>query len=166
LSKIFKDGNEQILRILYPGQILGYRSVLLQRPYGGTAITLKSSHLCAIPSDLFLRFVHENPKIAYEMMRQACEDLGTLQNRVAHMGYKNVVEKVAEALIYFSEHNSHERNVVEISREDLAQFMGIARETVSRVISEFKSERLIDVKGRRIILLNRESLYRLAHLYD
>ncbi len=162
------QGKEQILRIILPGEIVGYRSLIAETRYRASAIALMPSQVCIIPKDFFKQTLLKNPKVAMAMMQKLSSDLGRMQERLNQLVQKSVVERLAEALLILHQYNKEKygKDYIDISMKDLASFIGSARETTSRTLSEFKAENLIRTEGRKIYIVNPQKLEFIAHLYD
>lgn len=168
IIKIYKtgpDGKEQIIRFAKPGDIIAYRSVLSNEPACTTAKVLEDSSACFIPSDILLQLVKSNPNFALELVKLICQELGEANSYITDIAQKTVRERLAEVLLKLSsDFGLDEHNFLKISltREELANIVGTATESVIRLLSEFKSEKLIELSGRRIKIINRKSLEKIS----
>ncbi len=97
-------------------------------------------------------------------------ELKTAENRLADMAQKPVRERLAETLLILKEFFGLEADGItldiSLTREDLAHIVGTATETVIRFLSEFKHENLIDIKGRKIRIINALKLSKIANIFD
>lgn len=167
IIKVFKtgpDGKEQIIRFAKPGDIIAYRSVLSSEPACTTAKVLEDSTVCFIPSDILPRLVKSDPDFALELVKLICEELGEANSYITDIAQKTVRERLAEVLLKLSDDfglddNKHLR--ISLTREELANIVGTATESVIRLLSEFKSDRLVELNGRKIKILDRKGLEKL-----
>jgi CRP/FNR family transcriptional regulator, polysaccharide utilization system transcription regulator len=170
IVKVFKtgtEGKEQIIRFAKKGDILGYRSVIRKESACTSTIINEDAHLCYISAELLLRFVSQNPAFAMEITTMACKELGEANNFITEIAQKTVRERMAEIIIYLkNEFGVDEDNTLRISltREEIANIIGTATESGIRLLSEFKNDKLIELKGRRIKIINEAILRKTANL--
>lgn len=170
IVKVFKtgtEGKEQIIRFAKKGDILGYRSVIRKESACTSTIINEDAHLCYISAEMLLRFVSQNTAFAMEITTMACKELGEANNFITEIAQKTVRERMAEIIIYLkNEFGVDDDNTLKISltREEIANIIGTATESGIRLLSEFKNDRLIELKGRRIKILNEAILKKTANL--
>ncbi len=173
VSRMSSQGKEYILRISSPGDFLGYRALIGEEHYAASATVIEDAQVCFIPKADFLRTLHNNPAFFDRMMKSLCHELGVLEERVSDLAQKSVRERLAGTLIMLrdsyglEEENSDKRELIDLalSREDLASIVGTATETVIRLLSEFKSDGLISMEGKKIRVLDVKKLAREADFY-
>jgi CRP/FNR family cyclic AMP-dependent transcriptional regulator len=157
------EGKTLILRIAKPGEILGLMSVLSGKPYEVTAETIRPSQIAFIRRDDFLRFIAQHPEASAGIVKQlgsnynlACEQLRT----VGLSG--SAPEKLAKLLLEWSagakETNTGIRVTLPLTHEEIAEFIGSTRETVTRTLSDFRSRNLVTLKGSTLMISNRAGL--------
>ena len=170
IIKIFKtgfDGKEQIIRFAKPGDIIGYRSVLSNEPACTTAEVIEDCIICNIPATTLFHLVKTNGDFALELMQLTCKELGEANEYLTDIAQKTVRERLAEIILNLeSEFGSDEDSVLRITltREEMANLVGTATESVIRLLSEFKADRLISLNGRKIKILDKPGLKRIATL--
>lgn len=170
VSKLGHDGKEQILYIAGPGDLLGYREILSNTPASTSVTSMGDGKLCLIPEKDFLRLYDEKTSLMKSIARRMAVTMGTMEGRILELAQKPVRERLAGTLLML--HNSFgldgdpEYHLIDISltREDLANIVGTATETIIRLISEFKKLGLVDTQGKKIILANTSKLRTLAGL--
>lgn len=170
LVKSSEDGREQIIRFSQKGDFLGYRALIADEPYVASAECVEDTVACFIPKKEFLEVLEENPKINMEMMRSLCQELGIADERIASLAHKTVRERLAETLIllYQTFKDNHLKDEDEsmihivLPREDIANIVGTATETLIRLLSDFNKEGLVELKGKRIRITNIAKLQRIA----
>jgi CRP-like cAMP-binding protein len=171
IVKIFKtgfDGKEQILMFARRGDIIGYRSVLANELACTTAKMIEDGLLCFIPADLLLDFVKNNTSFSYEIMKMACKELGSANQYITDLAQKSVRERLAEILLHLADKfGINEDNLLNIilTREELANIVGTATESVIRLLSEFKHSGLIELQGRKIRILDKEGLKHISNAF-
>jgi CRP-like cAMP-binding protein len=172
IIKVFKtgiDGKEQIIRFARTGDIIGFRSVLSNELACTTAEVLEDASLCYIPSDTLVYLVKNNGNFSMELMKLTCKELGDANTYITDIAQKTVRERLAEILIHLkNDFGLDDNNILQISltREELANIVGTATESVIRLLSEFKQDQLIELNGRKIKILDEPGLIRIGNLYD
>lgn len=168
LYKLGFDGKEQILRFVTPGELFGYRSIIGAKHYSTTAEAIEDSMICFINNNKFFELINKYPGISKSLIISLTNLLDEADNKMTSMAQKQVRERLAESLINlvskFNYENNPCLNCLNLSREDLANMVGSATETVIRLLSEFKEENLINIEGRKITLINTEGLKKVANL--
>ncbi len=171
IVKIFKtgfDGKEQILMFAHHGDIIGYRSVLANELACTTAKMIEDGDLCFIPADLLLGFVRSNSSFSYEITKMACKELGSANQYITDLAQKSVRERLAEILLHLAEKfgiNDDNFLKIVLTREELANIVGTATESVIRLLSEFKHSGLIGLQGRKIKILDKEGLKHISNAF-
>ena len=170
IIKMYKtgfDGKEQIVRFAKAGDIIGYRSVISDEPACTTTEVIEESVLCHIPARLLITFIQTNGDFAVSMMKLTCKELGEANSYIADIAQKTVKERLAEILIVLAEEFGEDmQGVLNISltREELSNIVGTATESVIRLLSEFKSQGFLELKGRKIKILDKPGLRYIANM--
>jgi CRP-like cAMP-binding protein len=170
IIKIFKtgiDGKEQIIRFAKKGEIIAYRSLLSQELACTTAKVIEEAVLCHIPYQTLLFLIQSNWQFSHHMLQIVCRELREANDYITDIAQKTVRERLAEVLLLLKESfDLDNQNTLQISltREELANIVGTATESVIRLLSEFKQDNLIELQGRRIKFLNIAGLQRVANL--
>lgn len=171
IIKIFKtgfDGKDQIIRFAKPGDIMGFRSTITGELACTTTKVIEDAAICYIPGDLVKDFVRTNGEFAMDLLELACQELGEANDYITDIAQKTVRERLAEVLIHLKwSFNLDSENFLQISltREELANIVGTATESVIRLLSEFKQDKLIELHGRRIKIVNEAKLIKVANMY-
>lgn len=172
IIKVFKtgiDGKEQIIRFARAGDIIGFRSVLSNELACTTAEVLDDANLCYIPAETLVYLFKHNGNFSMELMQLTCKELGEANAYITDIAQKTVRERLAEILIHLkNDFGLDESNILQISltREELANIVGTATESVIRLLSEFKQDQLIELNGRKIRILDEAGLIRIGNLYN
>lgn len=172
IIKVYKtglDGKEQIIRFAKPGDIIAYRSVLSNEVACTSAKVIEDCNVCFIPSDILISFVRSNSTFAYELLKLACHELGEANSFITDIAQKTVRERLAEILLVLvDDFGLDDQNYLKISltREELANIIGTATESVIRLLSEFKTDRLIELTGRKIRILNTKGLEKISNVFN
>jgi len=172
IIKVYKtgfDGKEQIIRFAKKGEIIAYRSVLTNELACTTAEVIENCQVCFIPSEILTAFIKTNPSYSLELLRLACFELGEANSFITDIAQKTVRERLAEVLLLlihdFGLDNENYLNIT-LTREELANIVGTATESVIRLLSEFKTDKLIDINVRRIKILNIKSLEKISNIQN
>jgi CRP-like cAMP-binding protein len=172
IIKVFKtgfDGKEQIIRFAKQGDIIAYRSVLSNELACTSAKVIEDCRVCFIPSEILISFIKSNPNFALELVKLACHELGEANSFITDIAQKTVRERLAEVLLYlvndFGLDNQQFLNI-SLTREELANIVGTATESVIRLLSEFKSDKLVELNGRRIKIINTKGLEKISNVFN
>lgn len=168
--KVYKtgfDGKEQIIRFAKTGDIIAYRSVLSSEAACTTAKVIADSRVCFIPADILISFIKSNPVFAHELLKLACHELGEANTFITDIAQKTVRERLAEILLYLVrdfglDDNDYLR--ISLTREEIANIIGTATESVIRLLSEFKNDGFVELQGRRIRILDTRALENISNL--
>ena len=169
ILKIYKtgiEGKEQIIAFAQKGDIIGYRSILSSEPACTPAQVIDDTLLCYIPSDVLLSLVKSNSSFSLDLMQLTCKELNQANMYIKDIAQKTVRERLAEILLMlkstFGEDTDGYLQII-LTREDLANIVGTATESVIRLLSEFKSDNLIELSNKKIKLLNINALKKLSY---
>jgi CRP-like cAMP-binding protein len=162
LYKLGSDGKEQIIRIASDGDFIGYTSVLNHSKYNVSATVLEDSTLAFIPKSDFVHIFAANPSFAEHFLHLLCLAVQAAEKRITDMAYRPVRGRLAEALLaldmIYQQEDDEKEDFINLSRQDLANLLGIAKETVIRLLSEFRYDKLITTDGYRISILDPNKL--------
>lgn len=172
IVKIFKtgiDGREQIIAFAKKGGIIGYRSILSSELACSSAKVIEDSTLCFIPGETLISLVKTNGNFSMAIMQQTCKELGEANSFITDIAQKTVRERLAEVLLNLKDiFGLDNDNVLQIllTREELANIVGTATESVIRLLSEFKNDKLIDLNGRKITVLDIKRLEKISNAFN
>ena len=172
IVKIYKtgiDGKEQIIKFATKGDLFGYRSLLSDETACSTSKVIEDAIIYHIPYRIFLNLVETNPMFSLAMLRFACAELKDANDCITYFGQKKVKERLAEILLLLHKNfksDTDESIQILLTREELANTIGAAKEVITRFITDFKREKLIDLKGRKIKIINFIELKKVAKLID
>lgn len=172
ILKIYKtgsDGKEQIVAFAKEGDLTGYRSVLSNEPACTTASVINDADICFIPSNVIFHLIKTNGEFALDLMQLTCKELNQANSYIKDIAQKTVRERLAEALLMLENNfgvNSEGFLNILLTREELANIVGTATESVIRLLSEFKSDNTIYMEGKKIRLVNKKYLEKLAKSFN
>ncbi len=172
IVKIYKtgtNGKQQIIKFAQKGDLIGYRSLLTNELACTSAKAYEDIELCHIPYPKILVLFQQNWNFTHGLMMFMCKELRESNNFIIDIAQKSVRERTAEMLLILrDEFGLDNRNTLQISitREDLANMVGTVTESLIRVMSEFKNERLLHFPGRKIVFLDTNKLRLIANIYN
>lgn len=167
LSKSGAYGKEQILRFIKEDDMVGYRSILCGEQFQAKAEAMTDIDCIFIPTEVFVHLLETDSQFSYAMLQKIAYELGESSNTITFLAQKTVRERLAEILLLLEQKlGTDPEGYIRISltREEIANLIGTATESAIRLISEFKSDKLIEVDGRNIKILNHEKLIKLGHV--
>lgn len=167
--KVDKDGKEQIIYVANTGELFGYHAVLAEDRYPDSAAALEESSIVFIPKEDFLKTLQQSEVLSKVLLKTLSHEFAVMANSITVFAQKSVRERLAMQLIVLREkykENFQPGQPVEInmSRDDLASLVGTARENVVRMLSDFKDEKTVETKGRKIIVIDVNKLISIANL--
>lgn len=169
ITQVGSDGKESIVRIASSGDVLGHRSLFTEQYYNATATAIDEAKVCFIDKKYVLELVQEKPTVASNLLGKLGRDLGAAEKRISSFSQKNVRERLAEFLLLLKEsHGEQTENGtflnIKLTREEMASIIGTASETLIRFMSELKQEGLIRQEGKKIFIMDEESLVNFSGL--
>ena len=165
MTKLSPNGKDQIIKLAQKGELLGQRSLISDEPANLSAIALEDMQVCFIPKSEIMGFFDKNNQFSMNVMKTICGDLKDSDTHMVSLGQKTVKERLAETLLYLEDtfgKNQDSSLHIQLSREELAGMIGTATESCIRLLSEFNKLELIDLKGKKITITDRNKLKRLA----
>lgn len=165
--KLDREGKEHIIYVANTEELLGYHAILSEDRYPDSAAAIEESRIAFIPKEDFLAVLNQSTILNKRLLRTLSHEFAVLANSLSIFTQKSVRERLALQLIVLREKykvNFDPGIPVEInmSRVDLASLVGTARENVVRLLSEFKEEKIVETKGRKILILDIGKLIRIA----
>lgn len=159
-----RDGKEQILYIIGEGDFIGDLSLLKKSAFQYNAEALEDVKVCTLSKDDFDRILKDNPEICLQVLESVHDRLMNLENLVQTLGTKDVEVRIAGLLVSLTESFGHFEDGkiildMALTREEMANFIGVTRETISRKLSSLQDEGIIELVGnKRIIIQQLEGL--------
>tara|TARA_R110001592_G_scaffold150576_5_gene376618 strand:- start:4187 stop:4888 length:702 start_codon:yes stop_codon:yes gene_type:complete len=166
IVKVYKNGafnKDHIVRFSLDGDILGHRGLPKPNIFSISAQTITDAEICFFSRDYFFYLLEKVPQLTINLMLFYAEELNHEETKLRDMAIFNVREKVAKAVLvlidrFGLEDNNEIMHVEKLSRQDVSELVGLTSNQVTKVLAEFKHERLIEIKGKRIIILNKSSI--------
>jgi len=156
--KLSEQGRQLLTGIYQDDQYFGIPALLLNEPSAETAEAMEDTTICLLPKDILEDLLNQYPDIAREFIKILSNNLLDKEEQLMQLAYHSVRKRLAEVLIRLSKQESADPLVLKVSRDNLAALAGMATETVSRILSDFKDEAIIERKGSQIQILNLQRL--------
>jgi CRP-like cAMP-binding protein len=165
--KSLENGKDRITRVLFPGELFGLEA-LTENTYPLTAVTLRDCEICAASREEFLDFLHSNPDVALGMVRFLVGEVARVRTQVTDMSFKDARMKVATFVL--SVISSETQTPTEtysltlpFSRQEISEILELSAETVSRTLSTFRRDQVLEARGRRVTIHDIKKLQAAAH---
>ena len=169
--KIFKEGvggRSQIIRMIKPTEYVAYRAFFAKEDFVTAAAAFEPSLIGLIPMSAIMTLVTQNNDLAMFFIRQLSIDLGIADERTVNLTQKHIRGRLAESLIFLKESYGLEEDgstlSIYLSREDLANLSNMTTSNAIRTLSNFATERLITIDGRKIKIIDEEKLKKISKI--
>jgi len=168
-AKVFKenkDGKELITTLLKDGDFFGYLSLLENTEYTESAQTLETAVVTFIPKEDFFNLIYNNQIVARKFIHILTNNVVEQQQHLIDLAYSSLRKRVAEALLLLQEKFKKQEEKtfsMAVSRDDLANIVGTATESLIRTLSDFKDEKMIEIKEGKIFLVDEMRLKNLKN---
>ena len=165
-----RSGTEHVLGFTLPGEMLTL-DVMAHGNYYSSAIALETTSVCKLPFDSLESLCHRIPRLQKNLFNIAAKEIAAVRNLQLLMSQRSSEERLAVFLLNLSAHRErfgYSRNSLYLSmaRHDIANYLGLACETVSRIFTKFSSEGLLEVKKRYIQICDFDRLTSVANAND
>jgi CRP-like cAMP-binding protein len=161
-----EQGKELVTDLYCRDDFFGYVAMLEQTVYKDTAEAMEETELAIIPKEDFDELIYTNTQLTKKFIQLLAKSFDEKERQLLGLAYNSLRKKVAEALIMLRNkyHQDQQENfVIDISRDSLATIAGTATESLIRTLSDFRTEKLIDIKDGSITIVNEEKL---EHLFN
>ncbi len=169
--KVYKEGvsnRNQIIRMLKPYDLFGYRSVIAQGIHNTSVSAVETSTVYQIEKDVFLRILRQNSALCFLFVSALAHDLGNSDTRSVSLTQKHIRGRLAESLLYLKNNYGLDEDQATISmylsREDIANLSNMTTSNAIRTLTAFAEEGIIGIDGRKIKILDLEQLVRISRL--
>jgi CRP-like cAMP-binding protein/CheY-like chemotaxis protein len=153
--KMSEDGRELMTGMYQANDFLGVNTILSNETYTDTATALEDCQLCFFPKEQVQELLKLYPDVAEKFIKILSNEIRSKDNHLLQLAYQSVRKRIAESLLrLFGQEESTKGNSINITRDDLAAMSGTASETVSRTLTEFRNEGLIEKKGSQLKILD------------
>lgn len=171
LYKTTADGKRLTLRLADPGDQLGHLAIFTEQPYSATGEALEDSTVCFVDRQVLPTLMAKSQEVTWSIIHGLAQGLSITRDRATDMAHRSVRERVAGMLLqlkakYGIEDGAAVRLDIALTREDLAELIGTTKETLVRVLSDFRQEQIVADKGGKLMLLSPEKLVKIAGYLD
>jgi CheY-like chemotaxis protein len=163
--KAHEDGKDYITDIFSDGDFMGYPALIEDKNYDDTAVILEDAEIMQIPKEDFLQMIYGDMSVAAKFIHIITQNVKEKEDRLLSLAYSSLRKRIAKALVELNrKYNEPGGNrPIEISREDIAHYVGTATESLIRTLSDFKAEKLIEITEGKIRVTDAEKLKNLIY---
>ncbi len=160
------DGKEQIVHLIHDGNVMGHRAILSEDTYSGTAVAMEDSHVCFIPKAPFYSIVEKSSKLALKIAHKLADELREAEQMITHTAQHPVKDRIAHCLLMLKKNYGLETDGMTINmiikREDLANLAGTTRESATRLLYDLQEQKIIELTGKKIKIIDEHKLSAIA----
>ncbi|MEZ5308001.1 MAG: Crp/Fnr family transcriptional regulator [Pyrinomonadaceae bacterium] len=165
LSTSLPDGRVLILHIAEPGEILGLSATVTNSVHVATAEVIENCQVNFVRNDDFLSFLQHNSDACMSAVKQLSENYNSANLKICALGLsRTVADKLATLFLGWCKASCEDSDGVHLkisyTHEEIAQMIGTSRETVTRVLKDFKEKHMISIKGSEMIIHDKDTLAR------
>lgn len=164
--KLSEDGRELVTGMYGPDEYLGIHAMLSDDQYNETAEAIEDTSICLLPKDVVNHLLDNYTDIGQKFIKIVSSNLLDKEEQLLQLAYHSVRKRMAEVLLRLTKQQNALDSPdpsIRISREDLASMAGMATETVSRTLGDFKDEGIIEKKGSVIQLIDFQKLTKMKN---
>lgn len=169
--KIYKDGvggRSQIVRVMNAVEYFGFRASFSGEPFITAAAAFEPSVIACVPLCVVKSLILQNAQFAWFFIRKLATALGKSDERTVNLTQKHIRGRLAESILFMKESYGVEEDgqtlSISLSREDMANLSNMTTSNAIRTLSLFAQEKLIEIAGRRIRILDEEQLKNISRL--
>ena len=169
--RIYKEGigqRQQIIQLLKPYDIFGYRACLVHEAYNSSASAFDACTVYRLEREVFCKLVEGNSALCYQVMLMMAKDLAFSEIRTVNLTQKHIRGRLAESLLLLKRNYGYEEDeetlAMTLTREDLANMSNMTTSNAIRTLSQFAQEGLIELDGKRIKITDEKGLEKISRL--
>ena len=169
--RIYKEGigqRQQIIRLLKPYDIFGYRACIADEPYNSNANSFEPCTVYRLSREFFTKIIRQNGSFCYEVMLMMAKDLAFSEIQTVSLTQKHIRGRLAESILLLLKNYGYEEDgrtlAMLLPREDLANMSNMTTSNAIRTLSQFAQEGLVEVEGRHIRILDENMLEKISRL--
>lgn len=167
LYKVGRDGQEIVIRLLKSGEVLGFRALCAHEIYSATAQVVEDTTVCTVTKETLFNIMRESPELAIRMLSKLAVELRVSEDQLVSRVLESVPQRTARLLISLIDdpfaRSTKQRSVdLPLRRDEMAQIIGTTPETLSRILKQLKSRRIIELDRRLMTVRKPRQLQRIA----
>lgn len=169
--RIYKEGvgqRQQIIRLLKPYDIFGYRACIAEGAYNSSASAFENCVLYRLSRQLFVQLVRQNGALCYAVTQMMARDLAIQEIKTINLTQKHIRGRLAESLLLLLKNYGYEADGQTIAmlmpRDDLASMSNMTTSNAIRTLSQFAQEGVIALEGKHIKIINEKGLEKISRL--
>ncbi len=159
------EGRELVINEMHPGDCFGELSLITDQPRSTGALARESSEVISIPRDIFLKGLEAEPELMRRVLETTALRLRVSSERESALAFLDSSARIAKVLLQLDQQADKE-GVINVTQEDLAQYVGLARQTVAQTLGQWRRVGWVETGIVRIEVKNREALERLARAIE
>lgn len=160
--KVFKTnefGKELIINVFNKGDFIGYLDLIRDASYAEAAAALEDTEVSLIPKEDFLKLLYVNQDVSAQFIKMLVNNISEKEEQLLDLAYDSVRKRVASTLLKVYENYTKDgEKEIQILRDDLARMVGTAKESVIRMLTEFKDDGYIQIKEGKISIIDKDAL--------
>lgn len=167
--KVFQtgqDGREQIVHLIHDGQIMGHRAIFGDDTYSCSAVALDRTIVCFLPKVEFYKLAETHVSLSLFIAHLLSDELKEAERRITNTAQHTILQRTAENILFLYENYGFEEDGATINikfkREELANLVGTTRETVTRMLYDLQTRKIIKLSLRKIKIINTQLLRDIA----
>lgn len=168
LAKLYLESSEthnSIIRIVKPTSFLGGPGIYLDQMHHYTVKALTDTSVCFIDLQLFKELIDSNREFAHGLMKDMSKSILSVYNRLSLLSIKQMPGRMSDTLLYLYEEIFEESPFpLELSKKDLAELSGMAKDSAVKVLREFHNDEIIDYEDSRIVIRDADALRRISRI--
>ena len=155
------EGRELVINEMHRGDCFGELSLITDQPRSTGALARENSEVISIPRDVFLKGLEAEPELMRRVLETTALRLRVSSERESALAFLDSSARIAKVLLQLDQQADND-GVIKVTQEDLAQYVGLARQTVAHTLGEWRRVGWVETGRVRIEIKNREALERLA----
>lgn len=164
--KANEDGKELITGLFKEGDFIGYNALLEENKYNEFAAALEDTEICLVAKEDFFSLIYKNSEVSKKFIKMLSDNVVEKEKALLDLAYNSVRKRIAQALTDLKKRYQKDADAnfsMSILREDLANLAGTSQETTIRTLGDFKEEKLIEINGGTITIINSDKLERMKN---
>jgi len=168
LYKQRKNGEPRVIRLLGPGDVMGYRAIFANEPYAVTAEAVETTTICTVSKDALFRVLKKSPELTFQFLSKLSKELKISEEQILIITDDSITQRTCKlllSLLKVSPYKEKSTNVIKcpLSRNEMAQMIGTSPETLSRILHSLQKKGIIYLKGSEITITKFSELIGLAN---